>query len=140
MKKSLIVVFPFLVSLGCATDFVCCQPLEVKPDDWRQVLRNDPRLKSPLDYQFPPTATSGEVFAFVHKATGVSLSLAGEAEKGKVILGSMAGKAPAWMIMTHMANNQFTDGKWEKTGDRYVLHGALRNPGEITSRFPRGMV
>jgi hypothetical protein len=56
-------------------------------------------------------------------ATGVPLSLAEEPKEGKVVFGSMSGKAPVWKYMQQIAATQITDGKWEKSGNGYVLRG-----------------
>ena len=34
---------------------------------------------------------------------------------------------PAWKVMEQLAATQLTDGKWEKNGDGYVLHGKRRD-------------
>jgi hypothetical protein len=104
-------------------------PLELKSEEvagpavWLDVLRNDPRLKDPIALNFKSKPGSQESLHLVQKATGVKLSLAEEPKEGKIVLGNMAGKAPAWKVMQQIAATQFTDGRWEKAGDGYVLHG-----------------
>jgi hypothetical protein len=54
----------------------------------------------------------------------VPLSLAGQPEKGKLTFATThAHNVPAWVLMESLALNQVADGKWEKAGDGYVLHG-----------------
>jgi hypothetical protein len=78
-----------------------------------------------MSLNFASKPGSHELLEMVRKATGVALSLAEEPKEGegKVVLGNMAGRAPAWKVMQQIAVMLFTDGKWEKAGDGYVLHG-----------------
>ncbi len=112
-----------VVSIGPLAELAHCQPVENKPDGWVDVLRSDPRLKVPVKLKFASRPTSEELLDIVRKATGVALTLAEEPKGSKVIFGSMSGNAPAWKVMELLAKTQFTDGRWEKTGDGYVLHG-----------------
>lgn len=142
MKRVLIPMFCLSVSLACPTEFLRSQPPEQKPDGWLDLLRNDPRLKAKVSYQFPPRPAAEEVLGSVQRATGVPLSWAGQADKGKLIFGTtQASNVPAWKVMEVLALHQVTGGKWEKAGDGYVLHGepkyfefAAKPPGIINPK------
>src|SRR5207253_2276796 len=98
---------------------------------WSDVLRKDPRLKAPVNYELPPRPTAEVLLGIVQKATGVPLSLAGQPEKGKLYFGTTHSlNVPAWRIMEILARNQIVDGKWEKAGDGYVLHGKQMDFGD----------
>jgi hypothetical protein len=73
---------------------------------------------------------SEEALDILQKATGVPLSWAGQTEKGKATFGNATvSRMPAWQVMQQLAATQVTDGKWEKTGDGYVLHGIPKDFG-----------
>ena len=122
MKHSLAIMFCCLIFFPVySVNVARCQPTENKPKDWLDILRNDPRLKTPLTLKFESKPGADELLNILRKATGVALTLADEpkAEQGKIVLGDMKGKAPAWKVMEQIVATQFTDGKWEKAGDGY---------------------
>jgi hypothetical protein len=125
MKRSIVLTVCCLVSLASPTNFVRCQPRENKSGAWLDILRTDPRLKAPMTLNFASKPGTEELLEMMRKATGVALSLAKEPKngEGKIVLGNMAGRAPAWKVLQQIAVMQFADGKWEKAGDGYVLHG-----------------
>ena len=121
MKRFGIVIYCCLLFFGCATKVVRGQAPEKQAETWVELLRNDPRLEAEVSYQFEPRPTAEQVLASVQKATGVPLSVAGQR---KLIFGTTdASNVPAWVVMEALAAAQVVDGKWEKAGDGYVLHG-----------------
>lgn len=134
MRRSIILICCTSISFGSVTKFVRCQAPEKKRDSWIEVLQNDPRLKVPISFKSTSAPTARELFNILQKATGVSLSLAGQAEKGNAAFGSTTiVNVPAWKVMERLAATQLTDGRWEKSGDGYVLHG---KPREFYDRPP----
>lgn len=110
-------------------EFVGGQASEKKPVGWVDVLSNDPRLKVAVRFKVPRTPSFPEVFDHLQKATGVRLSFAGQTATSKMYFITAAEfTAPAWKVMERLAATQVTDGKWEKTGDAYVLHGKPKGP------------
>ncbi len=60
----------------------------------------------------------------------MSITLAGQTENAKFLFGTTQGhNVPAWKLMELLALRQVTDGKWEKAGDGYVLHGKPKDFG-----------
>jgi hypothetical protein len=109
---------------------VFSQPLQQKPADWVDVLRSDPRLKVPVTLKFGAMPASEEVLDGLQKATGVPLSWASQTEKGKATFGNaVVSNMPAWKVMEILAAKQVADGRWEKSGDGYTLHGTPLNFG-----------
>ncbi len=102
------------------------QPPDRAQPGWADVLQQDPRLQAPVTFKFKSRPAPREVFERLQGATGVPLSLADAAE-GDAVFGSMTVfNVPAWRVMSQLAGTQVRGGKWEKTGDGYVLHGAPR--------------
>ena len=55
-----------------------------------------------------------------------------QTEKGTATFGSTAVfNVPTWKVMQQLAATQVTDGKWEKIGDGYVLHGKAKEFGMV---------
>src|SRR5262249_20297857 len=130
MKRPSCWVFALLISLTGPTELLRCQPLETKADSWVDMLRNDARLQVAVNFKFASRPTSEQVLESLRKATGVSLSLVGQTDNGRVTLGiTTAFNVPAWKLMQQLAVTQVTDGKWEQTGDGYVLHGEPKDFG-----------
>src|SRR5947208_307591 len=127
MKRLIILAFCFFIPLGSPTGLLYCQTAEKETENWIDVLRNDPRLRVSVNFKFALRPTAEEVFDSLRKATGVPLSLAAQTEKGTATFGSTAVfNVPAWKVMQQLAATQVTDGKWEKSGDGYVLHGKAK--------------
>jgi hypothetical protein len=110
--------------------YVRCQlaPVQKEAPAWIKVLEEDARLDVDVDCDFVAPPTVVEVLALLHKATGVRLSPAEQMDRQDACFGSVTAiEVPAWKVMEQLALNQVIDGKWEKSGDGYVLHGRPRN-------------
>lgn len=104
-----------------------CQPVEASIHAWVQVLRSDPRLSAPVNFDFTARPTAAQVLAAIQMATGVEMKLAEQSEKGEVTFGGTGiANVPAWKVMQQIAATQFVEGKWEKAGEGYVLRGRAK--------------
>jgi hypothetical protein len=114
-----------VLSLGFSCEFHPCQSQEKTPDDWLEVLKNDPRLQARVTYNhFKARPNADAWFGVLQKATGAKFSIVPQAERGKVTFAVGSGQnVPAWKIMQSLAQKQVLEGKWEKTDDGYLLHG-----------------
>jgi hypothetical protein len=100
MKDSIILALCCLVSFDFSAVRLRSQPQDKNPNAWVDVLRDDARLKLAVSYNFVARPTPEELFASIQKATGVTLSMAAQTEKGKLTFGTtQAFKVPAWKLM-----------------------------------------
>jgi len=130
MKHFFSVVICCLISLSSVTEFIGSQPLEKKADGWVDVLRSDSRLKVTLNVSTDAWTTPQQLLETLKKATGVTLSWAGDGDSTTVILGNMqVVNVPAWRVLEQVAKGQLNGGKWEQAGDGYRLHGTPKDFG-----------
>jgi len=96
---------------------------------WEEALQNDPRLAAKMTFNLANQALVEDRLEVIAKATGVPLALAEAFKDGKIMIpgSSAAAGAPARDIMRALAVVHFVDGKWEKVGDGYRLHGKPKN-------------
>lgn len=105
---------------------------------WKQVLRDDSRLKAALKFKFTGETNAEEVFGKMTEGCGVNLTLANPAERGQVLFGQVeVFHTPVWKVLELLADTQFENGKWEKEGDGYMLHGKPRKM--VESAKPPGI-
>ncbi|MBI1832704.1 MAG: hypothetical protein HYR84_14785 [Planctomycetes bacterium] len=129
MRHLLAPVLVLSVSCGCPAMLLGEQLPGMNSQSWVKVLRDDSRLRAEVSLSFAGMPNADEVFETLQKATGVRLSWGYQTEKRKAGFGFMNGKVPVWKVMELLATEHVADGKWEKGGDGYVLHGTPKDFG-----------
>lgn len=99
------------------------EPAKKKDPEWLAELKADPRLQALVKYNHKVRPTAEEWFGILNKATGVKFTIAPQEQEGKVTFAVGTGGMPAWWVMRMLGERQVLEGKWEKVGDGYRLHG-----------------